>query len=888
MVAYHKYFSNLAGSLTEELAVKRLFSEGLTMKNKIAHISKLASCLMTRLFQSRVMKRTFSAMNRLYQNPVIKWIIWLPWQIIVLVTWFASFGGLNLSTKRQSNNGAMRCLWRLFYPFLLSMETSPITVPSTITIPCWKFDGWRQPGEAKWHARGFALLFTSILYLNYEVPAASQWFQSYLGSWFTLVEMLVIPLLLTVSLYKSVPLPGWRESPIQLEIPWWEFDGWRQPGETVWLAPTFASLFAAILYLNFKVPAVSQWFQTSLNSWLPLAASPWLNNHLSSLFIMIEILVFVLLAISLCKSLPLPTWRKSPLQDCLPFGRRYLFSVPEAVKSWILIALIGSGIFLVNHYAVQRNVMYGDLMTTITEKNSAQLPGVVKSYAIILTIFVVLYPVYEYVKELLILEWTKFTTRFLLRLYMKDRNYYPVSLLRTPDNPNERIQQDVPAMCKAALTFAFTCVDSLVTFFLFGGLLWDIEKGLVYEIPFSGQTIIVQHLLLIALVSYAILGSNGVVRVGKRLIGLWAEQKKLGANFRVGMVLFEKYAEPIAAYHGEEREYKSLWYRFMLSLKNNYVIVRWQRNLSFFTDGYQRIAYLVPYMAMAPFYFVGKIKFGMISQASNSFQEILWSASIFVSQFDDLTGLLASINRVGELRDTLEGFAQAEADGLPRIRHEEGELLTIDNMTLCTPDRSKVLVRNLNLDMKPGRSVLIKGPSGSGKTSILRAVVGLPLWDRGEGVIAMPSAIGRTLMLTQLAYLPSDASLRDQMLYPAATDVSDDTLLAVLKDVNLEYLPKQVGGFDATPNWDQLSGGERQRLVVARALINKVRLVIADEATSGLDIANEVRLYQQMKAADITMLSVGHRESLVRFHDDVIELDGEGGWRTMPADQSTW
>jgi len=59
------------------------------------------------------------------------------------------------------------------------------------------------------------------------------------------------------------------------------------------------------------------------------------------------------------------------------------------------------------------------------------------------------------------------------------------------------------------------------------------------------------------------------------------------------------------------------------------------------------------------------------------------------------------------------------------------------------------------------------------KTSILRAIVGLPLWDRGDGVIAMPSSPGRTLMLTQLAYLPNDASLREQMLYPTATNVSD-------------------------------------------------------------------------------------------------------------------
>lgn len=582
--------------------------------------------------------------------------------------------------------------------------------------------------------------------------------------------------------------------------------------------------------------------------------------------------------------------RKGTFNANVPFGGRTLLTLPELVKTWALIALSGLGIFLVNHYAVQMNELNGSFMNAITSKDAAAFATVLSSFAIVLAIFVALGPLYAYVKELFILEWTKFTTRFMLRLYKQDRNYYPVSILRKPDNPNERIQQDVPAMCRAALSFAFIVVDSIVTFCLFGGILWKAEEGLVYDIPVFDHHIVVTHLLLWILVIYALVGSNGVVRVGKRLISLQAEQKQLSADFRVGMVMFEKYAEPIAAYHGEEREYNHLWKRFMLSLQNNYAIVRWQRNLGFFTAGYSRISALLPYAVLAPFYFAGKILFGTISQAVGAFGEILSSASIFVSEFDRLSGLLASVNRVGELRDTLEALSAVEADGQPRIKREDGELLNIKGMTLFTPDRAKVIVRNFDLPMTAGRSVLIKGPSGSGKTSILRAIVGLPLWDRGEGSISVPLTVGQTLMLTQLAYLPSDASLREQMQYPAAENVSDDVLLEVLRKVNLGDLAERIGGLDAAPNWDQLSGGERQRLVVARALVNKVRLVIADEATSGLDIGNEEQMYRQMKNAGITMLSVGHRPSLVQFHDDVVELagDGNGGWRIMPAGESRW
>ncbi|MBS2002933.1 MAG: ABC transporter ATP-binding protein/permease [Cyanobacteria bacterium SZAS LIN-5] len=615
--------------------------------------------------------------------------------------------------------------------------------------------------------------------------------------------------------------------------------------------------------------------------------SPFSDNMHAALgqwFIAAEIIAGIAIFRKFWQSLPKPEWQEHSLPLPRFIAGRQLFSVPEFVKAWLLIALSGLGIYLVNMLAVQMNSLNGAFMNSITEKNAAAFTQILWSFATVLGIYTILGPVYSYVKNLLTLEWTMFTTRFMMRLYMtKARHYYPISLSRNPDNPNERIQQDVPAMCSAAMSFMFSIVDSVVTFCLFGHVLWKAEEGLTYNIPLFGQVYQIQHLLLWILIGYALMGSNGVVRVGARLIGLQAKQKQLGADYRVGMVMFEKYAEPIAAYRGEQREYDRLWWRFMLSLKNNYAIVRWQRNLGFFTSGYNQVASLLPYGALAPFYFAGQVAFGTISQAVGAFGEILSSASIFVSQFSALTGLMASVNRVGELRDELERLDNTENDGSTRINIAEDsrQLLDIDNLTLFTPDREKIIIKDFSLHMVPGRNVAIVGESGSGKTSLLRSIVGLPLWNRGEGNIRVPG-IGERLMLTQLAYLPMDATLRDQIQYPSAQNVSDEELIAVLKQVNLpEDFVERVGGLDSLYNWDKLSGGERQRLVVARALINKVRLVIADEATSGLDAKNEENLYQQMIAHGMTLLSVTHKPGLMKFHHDVVQLlgDGKGGWR---------
>jgi putative ATP-binding cassette transporter len=98
--------------------------------------------------------------------------------------------------------------------------------------------------------------------------------------------------------------------------------------------------------------------------------------------------------------------------------------------------------------------------------------------------------------------------------------------------------------------------------------------------------------------------------------------------------------------------------------------------------------------------------------------------------------------------------------------------------------------------------------------------------------------------------------------------------------VNLANLPDRVGGFDVVLDWaDILSLGEQQRLAFARLLLTQPRYAILDEATSALDIKNEERLYQQLQARGTTFISVGHRSSLLKYHHQVLELEGEAKWR---------
>jgi len=130
------------------------------------------------------------------------------------------------------------------------------------------------------------------------------------------------------------------------------------------------------------------------------------------------------------------------------------------------------------------------------------------------------------------------------------------------------------------------------------------------------------------------------------------------------------------------------------------------------------------------------------------------------------------------------------------------------------------------------------------------------------------------------------ASLRNQLLYPQPDrKISDEALQGVLERVNLPDLVTRFGSFDAQLDWAKvLSVGEQQRVAFARLLLVAPRYAILDEATSALDIANEDSLYQQLTGGATTLISVGHRSSILKYHPQVLELLGDGEWRLYAAD----
>ncbi|HUR89720.1 MAG TPA: ABC transporter ATP-binding protein/permease [Ramlibacter sp.] len=564
--------------------------------------------------------------------------------------------------------------------------------------------------------------------------------------------------------------------------------------------------------------------------------------------------------------------------------RTWALAVPyfSSEDKWRARAMLGA-IVLLNLAAVYMLVQLNEWNRTFYDALQNHDQGVywdqLKRFTFLAFAYIVIAVYKFYLRQLLEIRWRAWMTAHYLERWLAHKAFYRIELARfakegaPPDNPDQRIQEDLQLFTQDTLFLGFGLFDSVVTLVSFVGILWGLSG--TFEFTVAGQQWVMPGFMVWAAVGYALFGSVMTHFIGRPQIGLNFNQQRLEADFRHHMVRVREYSEAIALDAGEGVERKHLDVRFSRVLANYLKLIGKQKNLIWFTASFGQVTSIFPFLVAAPRYFAGAIQLGELMQISSAFQQVSDALTWFVDNYPRFAAWRATTDRLTSFEQSIRANTQPLSD----VERTQGDALDAHHLAVALPD-GRALLSGVDLHADAGDLVLIKGPSGSGKSTLLRTLAGI--WPFAHGRVQMPRD---AMSVPQNPYFP-DGPLRAALAYPQpASGYSDEQLKRALDDA---LLPQLAGRLDDEDAWTQkLSGGERQRLALARVFLKQPRWVFADEATSALDAHAERTLYERLVALvrkqGGALVSIAHRPAMEGMHEKQWELvpAAAGGYRVQ-------
>lgn len=479
----------------------------------------------------------------------------------------------------------------------------------------------------------------------------------------------------------------------------------------------------------------------------------------------------------------------------------------------------------------------------------------------------ILLAVYSYyLQQTLILNWRRWLTTRFIDIWLQNKTYYNLQMFgKDTDNPDQRISEDVRQFVEMTLSFGIGILKAFCTFASFVVILYNLSGSLSFT--FMGKTWTINGYMLWASLLYSVIGTYITHIVGRKLVKINFIQQKYEADFRFSMIRLRESAESVAFYRGEAQEGSVFKQRFKMLLDNFWKLVNKQKQLVFLNSGYSQIAIIFPFVVAMNRYLTKEVTLGGLLQVASAFGRVQDSLSYFVDMYSSIAQWQAVVMRLTCFGHHMHDVYQ-QAERFHVERFAAADVVEVDNMQINLPD-GKPLLENISFTLHPGHNVLIKGVSGSGKSTLLRAISGI--WPFVDGKIFLPER-DKLMFIPQKSYLPL-GTLRAALNYPGNKPIDDTELIYLMDLCQIGYLKDKL---DLEADWSHvLSVGEQQRLAFVRAHIQQPQWLFLDEATSALDEDTEANMYSllQERLQQTTVVSVGHRSTLNKYHELVLRLN---------------
>ena len=269
-----------------------------------------------------------------------------------------------------------------------------------------------------------------------------------------------------------------------------------------------------------------------------------------------------------------------------------------------------------------------------------------------------------------------------------------------------------------------------------------------------------------------------------------------------------------------------------------------------------------------------------------AFVQYVWQVNQPIQNLTQLAGQLqsakSSLDRVFQVLDEPDEVTDAKE----RLEHNLTGQVSFKHVDFQYVE-NKPLIRDFNLEVKPGEMVAIVGPTGAGKTTLINLL--MRFYDVTSGSIAVDGHDIRNLS-RQEYHKQFGMVLQDAWLYEGTVkenlrfgnlNATDEEIVEAAKAANVDHFIRTLpGGYNMEMNQESsnISLGQKQLLTIARALLADPKILILDEATSSVDTRLELLIQKAMKnlMQGRTSFVIAHRLSTIQEADKILVLkDGQ-------------
>ena len=546
----------------------------------------------------------------------------------------------------------------------------------------------------------------------------------------------------------------------------------------------------------------------------------------------------------------------------------------------LLVTVIGLQLFQV-WLNVRFNAWYKTFYDALQNKDWDIFIWQLGVFSVLAAAFIVSAVYQLYLQQWLQIRWRRWLTTKYLGRWLGDGTHYRMRLKGdSADNPDQRIADDIKLFINSTLDIGIALLGSIVTLISFVVILWGLSSS--FPLVIGSQSFNIPGYLVWAALIYAVLGTWVTHLVGRPLIKLNFDQQRYEADFRFSLVRLRENAEEVTLLAGEPAEKERLLDRFGRVVGNWYGIMQRTKRLTFLTAGYSQIAIIFPFIVVSPLYFAGSMMLGGLMQIASAFGQVQGALSFFVKAYSEIADWKAVLNRLAGFDASMD-WAKGLDTAAPRVNHvsDGGTAMVTDDLTVSLPNGEEI--------------VRVSGPrdrarrARAGHRSFrLRQDEPVPgAWRR----VAVrrrhhPHPEGREASRAAAEALSAARHLarRARLSRAAGRFLAGRDRRCVARD--------RARRSERGARRDRLLGRPALRWRAAKALHRprapaKADWLFLDEATSALDEPAEAMLYRLLldRLPDAAIVSIGHRSSLIVFHDRFLALkpDGKGRHRLGPV-----